>query len=224
MCSLSLSGACDHWGDCSELHDRRRSCISATGLWRPIRITSLLQGQIWKSVILSTCIWAAAACLSRARSEGWRVVGESCWSATRCTTVKWSNWWQHAALLHNFCEAQGEQFFDAWLPGSETEQTFAQPPMKPLSGEANGDTASQMRDAICAHLARNYPLRSSQLRPWKADDCKVTVKQLPHSSAYCSICLVCVLCIKLHLMRHCLAHLFVVRVRVIMCVCACEGA
>ena len=73
-------------------------------------------------------------------------------------------------ILHNLCEAQEEQFFDAWLPDSEHELAFPQPPLVPFSGRANSASANQMRDAICAHLARNYPLRTSQLRPWKARD------------------------------------------------------
>ena len=67
-------------------------------------------------------------------------------------------------ILHNFCETQEEQFYDAWLTDSEHENAFPQPPSVPCR-EENGGIANQMRDAICAHLARNHPLRSSQLRP-----------------------------------------------------------
>ena len=69
-------------------------------------------------------------------------------------------------ILHNFCETQMEQFYDAWLPDTETERAYPQPLSAPFAGTGTSSgSTSLMRDAICAHLAKHYPLRSSQLRP-----------------------------------------------------------
>ena len=61
-------------------------------------------------------------------------------------------------ILHNFCESQGEQFYDAWLPDVETTRLFPQPSLIPHRGSTDS-TASQMRDAICSYLVKHHPLR-----------------------------------------------------------------
>ena len=68
-------------------------------------------------------------------------------------------------ILHNFCESQGEQFYDVWMPDAKCSRLYPQPSLMPHRGPAD-TSANQMRDAICAHLARHHPLRRSQMRPW----------------------------------------------------------
>ena len=79
------------------------------------------------------------------------------------TDVEWAGVLVAACcFLHNFCETQNEQFYDGWLSDDDVESNFPQPAAVRCRAPPSG-TAGSMRDAICAHLARRYPLRQSTL-------------------------------------------------------------